>query len=205
MIKNVIFDIGAVLIAFDWDAYMHRLFPDDEQTRRHVTDATWHNPDWNALDRGAIPFEDAVAQFVENDPAYADAIRLSIMRLGEAPEKQPYAIPWVKELKARGLHVFYLSNYFEYLMQEAPQVLDFIPHMDGGIFSCHEKITKPEPELYLRLLRRYGLNADECVFIDDSPRNVEAAEKLGIHAFRFTSYAETYPAVMQYLEGGTVS
>lgn len=199
MIKNIVFDIGAVLIAFDWDAYMEKLFA-DAVTRRHVTDAMWHNPDWNALDRGAVPLEDAIAQFVENDPEYEAEIRLAMKRLGEAPEKQPYAIPWIHELKAAGYRVFYLSNYFEYLMREAPQVLDFIPYTDGGIFSCHEKITKPEPELYRRLFERYDLKAEESIFIDDSPRNTEAAEALGMKSFRFTDYAETYPAVMRYLQ-----
>ena len=199
MIKAVIFDIGAVLIRFDWDAYMKKLFA-DEQTRKAVTAAMWENPDWNALDRGILPLEDVRKLFTENAPDYAEEIREALMRLGEAPEKQPYAIGWIDELKAAGYQVYYLSNYFEYLMQQAPQVLDFIPHTDGGIFSCREKITKPEPEIYQRLFARYGLNPAECIFIDDSPVNTAAAEQLGMKAFRFTDYAEIYPQVRAYLQ-----
>ena len=198
MIRAVIFDIGAVLIRFDWDAFMKKLFA-DETVRNAVTAAMWHNPDWNALDRGVLPLEDVLALFTENAPDYAEQIREALMRLGEAPEKQPYAIPWVDELKAAGYRVYFLSNYFEFLMQEAPQVLDFIPHMDGGVFSCQEKITKPEPEIYQRLFARYGLKPGECVFIDDSAANTAAAEALGMKAFLFTDYAEIYPQVMTYL------
>ena len=198
MVRAVIFDIGAVLIRFDWESYMEKLFPDAE-TRAAVTAATWHNADWNELDKGVLTLEEVIALFTENAPDYAAEIRETVLRLGEAPEKQPYAIPWVEELKSAGFQVYFLSNYFEYLIAQAPQVLDFIPHMDGGVFSCREKVTKPDAEIYRRLLERYGLNAEECVFIDDSPKNVLGAEQLGIHAFRFTDYDEIHAAVNAFL------
>lgn len=200
MIRNIIFDIGLVLIRFDWDSYMEKLFPADAGVRKAVTEAMWHNPDWNQLDRGVLPLPEVEQLFIENAPAYADAIREALRRLGEAPEKQPYAIPWIEQLKAMGYHVYYLSNYFEYLMQEAPQVLDFIPHTDGGIFSCHEKITKPDPEIYQRLMARYQLVPEECVFIDDTAVNIAAANALGIHGFQFAGYEKSYLEIMAFLE-----
>lgn len=199
MIRNVIFDIGLVLIRFDWDSYMEKLFPAERDVREAVTAAMWHNPDWNQLDRGVLPLDAVEQLFIENAPDYADAIREALRRLGEAPEKQPYAIEWIEQLKAMGYRVYYLSNYFEYLMQEAPQVLDFIPHTDGGIFSCHEKITKPDPEIYRRLMARYQLVPEECVFIDDTAVNIDAANALGIRGFRFAGYEKSYPEIMDFL------
>ena len=199
MIRNIIFDIGLVLIRFDWDSYMEKLFPAERDVREAVTAAMWHNPDWNQLDRGVLPLDAVEQLFIENAPEYADAIREALRRLGEAPEKQPYAIEWIEQLKAMGYRVYYLSNYFEYLMQEAPQVLDFIPHTDGGIFSCHEKITKPDPEIYRRLMARYQLVPEECVFIDDTAVNIDAANALGIRGFRFAGYEKSYPEIMDFL------
>ena len=155
MIRNIVFDIGLVMIQFDWDAYMQKLFAEPE-TRAAVTAAMWQNPDWNELDRGVLSLSAVEALFIENAPDYADAIHEALRRLGEAPQKQPYAIPWIQSLKAQGYHVYYLSNYFEYLMQEAPQVLDFIPYTDGGVFSCHVKITKPDREIYRLLCEKYA-------------------------------------------------
>ena len=58
MIKNVIFDIGMVLLTFDWDKYVHSLF-NDEETEKTVTAATWHNPKiWNELDKGVLSAEE---------------------------------------------------------------------------------------------------------------------------------------------------
>lgn len=199
MIQAVIFDIGRVLIQFDWDSYMKKLF-DSAETRARVTAAMWENPDWNELDRGVLSFAQVRDLFIENDPGCADEITQALTRLGEAPAKQPYAIEWIEALKAQGYRVYYLSNYFEYLMQEAPGVLDFIPHTDGGVFSCYEKITKPDPEIYLRLCRRFSLSPEECVFIDDSPRNITAANALGMHAFLFEGYDASYPVISAFLQ-----
>ena len=72
-------------------------------------------------------------------------------------------------------------------MHTAPWALEFIPLTDGGVFSCFEKITKPDPEIYLRLCKRYSLKPEECVFIDDTQKNVDAAQKLGMKGIHFTS------------------
>lgn len=199
MIRNVVFDIGKVLIRFDWEHYMETLFT-DETTREKVTEAMWHNPDWNELDRGVLSYSEVEALFIAKAPGYADEIRLALKRLGEAPDRQPYAIRWIDSLREMGFSVYYLSNYFEYLMQEAPQVLDFVPHTNGGIFSCHEKITKPDPEIYRRLFRKYDLIPEECLFIDDLQKNIDAAKALGMHGIRFDGYEQSYPEIMAYLK-----
>ncbi|MBR5372370.1 MAG: HAD family phosphatase [Oscillospiraceae bacterium] len=199
MIRNVVFDIGKVLIRFDWEHYMETLF-DDETTREKVTAAMWHNPDWNELDRGVLPFSEVVELLITKEPDYADAIRLAAERLGEAPDRQPYAIEWIDRLREMGFSVYYLSNYFEYLMDAAPHVLDFVPHTNGGIFSCHEKITKPDPEIYRRLFRKYNLKPEECLFIDDLQKNIDAAKALGMSGIRFDGYEASYPEIMAFLE-----
>lgn len=197
MIKNVIFDIGRVMIDFDWEQYLCGLF--DPATAKTVSDAMWGTAAWNELDRNVLPMEDVMALFIANAPAYEAQIREAMRRIGGCPHMMPYAIPWTEELKAKGFRVYYLSNYFVYLMQERPDVLAFTKHMDGGVFSWQERLIKPDPEIYRRLLTRYDLKAEECVFIDDSPKNIDAANALGIHAFLFESYEKQHPQVMKYL------
>ena len=66
-------------------------------------------------------------------------------------------------------------------------MLDFVPYMDGGVFSYHEKVIKPQPEIFHILMERYGLVASECVFMDDLEKNVNAARAEGMAGIVFES------------------
>lgn len=203
MIKSVIFDIGAVLVEFDWNGFLHRIY--DAQTADAVFAATWGTEAWHELDRDALPRETVLGMFTANAREYAAEIRAALARTNECAKLFPYTPGWIRSLKAQGLSVYFLSNYYPYLVWKNPEVLRFIDDMDGGVFSWQEKITKPDPEIYRRLLRKYDLRAEECVFIDDSQANIDAANALGLHGFRFISYAEQYPQIMNYLAEHTNS
>ena len=77
--------------------------------------------------------------------------------------------------------------------------LDFLPHMDGGILSYCERVVKPDPEIYLRLLSRYGLKAEESVFLDDTAANVDAAAELGFRGIRFETREQAQRELERYL------
>lgn len=197
MIKSVIFDIGGVLSEFNWDKYVSRYF--SAETAVAVTAATWHNPDWAEFDRGVLSFDEVLSKLISFSPEYEKEIRFVIGHIGECPVPEPFAVPWIKELKEKGYRVFYLSNYFEYLMKANPAAIGFTEYMDGGIFSCHEKMIKPDRRIYLRLCEKYGLEPSECLFIDDRPVNVKGAENAGMKAFVFESYEKSFAPVMKIL------
>lgn len=194
MIKNIIFDIGGVLAEFDWDAYMSRYF--SKETADIVTDATWHNPDWEEFDKGILSFGEIMNKLIKRAPDYEKEIRTAMEHIGECPKLQPYAIPWINELKNAGFGVYYLSNYFEYLMQACPEAVSFTGLMDGGIFSCYEHITKPDTGIYLKLCSKYRLEPSECLFIDDRPVNTAGAVRSGMNAILFESYDKNYRQIM---------
>ena len=75
------------------------------------------------------------------------------------------------------------------------ECISFIERFDGCVFSFREGIVKPDPEIYKVLLRRYGLKAEECVFIDDTEENVRSAQKLGMAGIVFTGYEEAKAAL----------
>ena len=85
------------------------------------------------------------------------------------------------------------------LMELNPEVLDFLPYMDGGLFSCHAKLIKPDPAIYQRLCEKCDLIPEEALFIDDNAANIEAAKRFGLHAIRFEGYEKSYGEVMRYL------
>lgn len=113
--------------------------------------------------------------------------------MGGLVEKADYAIPWIQELKEKGYHVYYLSNFSYKAGRDCSHALDFLPYTDGGILSCEEKLIKPQPEIYRRLLEKYALTAAECVFLDDLETNVEAARAEGMEAILFTTKDAALP------------
>ena len=192
MIKNIILDIGRVLIGFEWMENVRKWF--DEETVQRVTDAIWRTGYWNELDRAVLSEAEILELFYNAAPDLKAEIKEAFDRVGECLFRCDYAIPWIDGLKARGFKVYYLSNYSEHLMQANPSVLDFLPHMDGGVFSCYVQRIKPDPEIYKCLLEKYGLNAEECFFIDDREENVTAAQEVGMQAVQFENYKQARAA-----------
>ena len=128
---------------------------------------------------------------MEREPGYRKEIQEALDHVAECMSRKEYAIPWIRELKERGYRVLYLSNYSGFVMNLKPEVLDFVPFMDGGIFSCHVKLIKPEEAIYLKLLDAWSLNPEECVFLDDREENIESARRIGLQTLRFESYPVT--------------
>lgn len=179
MIKNVIFDIGNVLTNYRWHDFMVDKGYTEEQIER-LAKATVYNVAWNEFDRGVYTEEEIYQAFIAADPEIEDWIRSVFADCNGLVTKRDFAIPWLEELKSKGYKVYYLSNFSEKAKVECAEALDFIPHMNGGYLSYTVKMIKPDPAFYNLLLTTYDLKAEECVFIDDTPKNIKAGEELGI-------------------------
>ena len=106
-------------------------------------------------------------------------------------QQYDYPIPWIKELKERGYKIYILSNWsvpaYDACLDNA---LNFLPLVDGAVFSFQEKVNKPDQKIYDILCKRYDINPSEAVFLDDNKPNIIAAREYGMHAIHFTSYEE---------------
>ena len=198
MIRTVIFDIGNVLVKFDWKTYVYGTF--DTKTADALAEAIWASGHWDEFDRGVLSDAEIVKLMEDAAPEYKNEIRMVMDRVGGFLEQFEYAKDWIRELKEMGYQVLYLSNYGEFQMEKNPQVLDFVPLMDGGVFSCHVKLIKPDPAIYGILCEKYHLNPQECMFIDDNAANIAAAKEFGLQAVLFEGYEKSYGAIMDYLE-----
>ena len=187
MIKTVIFDIGNVLTDFAWEPFF-RKFGFSEEIFERVAKATVKSLEWHEFDRGELTMKEIVAAFIENDPGIEKEIRLVFENVKGLVTKRDYAIPWIQHLKASGLQVLYLSNFAEITKNHCIEALDFIPYTDGGVLSYEIKMVKPNADIYQALIAKYNLNPKECVFVDDTLPNVEAAIKLGMHAIHAVSH-----------------
>ncbi len=199
MIRNMVFDIGNVLMDFRWKEYMRSLFGENEALIQTINQGIWHNGCWAAMDKGEMDGVATLRSAVAFAPQYEKEIKLTLDKVALAFHKSDYAIPWVQELKRMGLNVYFLSNYSEFSIAANPEVLNFIPCMDGGVFSFEVKAVKPEPEIYRCLCDKYGLKPEECLFTDDVPANVKGAQACGFQGIVFEGYEKTYPLIMKAL------
>lgn len=201
MIKNVIFDIGNVLVKFRPDEAMRELgFTEDAISK--IAIATYENSVWAELDRGVASEPDIINKMVAFLPEYENEIRLFFEKgKNKLVKAFDYANDWIKELQSRGFKVYLLSNYpKDYFELHSHNELSFTSIVDGMIISGIVKLIKPEAEIYNCLLNTYSLKPDECVFIDDKPENIIAGEKLGIHGIVFVNYEDAKNKLEELIE-----
>ena len=199
MIKSVVFDIGNVLADFSWKEMYEAKGLSGEVLDR-VAKATVLSPYWKEIDRGIMTYEEILDQFVGLDSEMESQIRQVLENTHGIVKKREYAISWIRYLKEIGLQVYVLSNFGEKVLEDCADALDFLPYTDGGIISYREHLIKPQPEIYQLLLRRYGLNAKECVFIDDLKENIEGAKKQGMYGIVFETYEQAIEQLNTLIE-----
>lgn len=188
-VKNIIFDVGQVLVKFDWEGYLKSFgFPEEEYNA--MAEKIFLSPKWNERDRGALPEEEYVKMFQEALPQYREDVRKVMQETARTVSLMDYAETWTKYLKSQGYHLYILSNYCEYTLEQTRPMMTFLKYMDGAVFSCEVKQIKPEPDIYKTLLTEYGLNPEESVFLDDREDNCKTARSLGIHAICFKGFKQ---------------
>ena len=196
MIRNIVFDIGGVLADFRIREFLLEKGLDEPVIRR-VLKASVMNPYWGKFERGEVTEEETLRAFIAADPEIEKEIRTAFLSLRGMLVMRDYAIPLVRQLKQAGYGVYYLSNYSKKAYDECAESLAFMPDMDGGIVSFRVGLTKPDPRMYSTFLQQYGLQAEQCVFVDDTAENVEAAEKLGFTGIRFLSVEQLMSAFLE--------
>ncbi len=184
MIKNVIFDLGNVILKLDFDKPIKE-FTQDEKEIELLKKAIFSD-EWIKLDEGIIEKEEAVEIMASKLPEnlkdtckrIMEKCLLNIITLNEE------IVELIKELKNNGYKTYILSNAPLEIRSflETNKLLDLF---DGEIISAEEKLLKPNPKIYELLLNRFDLNANECLFLDDKAENISGAEGVGIHGFIF--------------------
>lgn len=187
-IRNVVFDLGGVLV--DWNPdYLYRKLIPDAAERQHFLTAVCNGP-WNALQDRGRSWDDAIAERVALFPQHEALIRAYRSRWIEmigGPISETVTL--LDALHARGTPLYALTNWAADTFVEGRA---FIPldRFRGWVVSGEVKLAKPEPEIFQHLLAQYALQAEETLFIDDMPYNTAAAAELGFDTVTFTSAAQ---------------
>ena len=184
MIKNIIFDLGNVLIRFKPEEFINKNIK--KEYREKFFNAVFKGQEWADLDKGVLEYSDAVKIFSEKIPECSSEIKKLfdnyILDVLEPIEKN---IEIMKSLKGK-YKLFVLSNFhypaFDYIFKN----WEFFKYFDGKVVSGHCKLLKPEKKIYELLCLTYSLKPNECVFIDDTKVNIEAAEEFGINGIHLT-------------------
>lgn len=183
MIKNIIFDIGNVLVTFDPLTYFKKFF--DEETNQLLCKEVFSSNTWLAVDQGTVSEQEAREYFLNKIPHLTNEIHMMFDHWKGLMVEKEDTLQFLKDLKKQGFHIYLLSNIGEDSYDYCLENFHFFDLADGGVYSYQEKIVKPDEKIYTCLLERYKLLPGECIFLDDSLKNVKQANALGIHAIVF--------------------
>ncbi len=188
MIRNIVFDIGNVLIGFDPMGYLKSLF--DEEKAGRIMKAVFASGYWQELDIAKLSVEEILELFYSGAPDLCAEIKEAFDRVGECITRLDWPVPLVDSLKEKGYGVYFLSNMSEHVKASNKGAFDFVSHMDGGIWSCDVHTIKPGTDIYRILFEKYGLVPEECIFIDDHKENIDVARKLGMKGIVFRDHEQ---------------
>jgi HAD superfamily hydrolase (TIGR01509 family) len=181
MIKNIVFDLGNVLLSFVPSEYLiKKNYP--AKIKNTILRDIFQSTEWKMLDNGDITVPEAIESIAAKSSLKREEIdyvfnfRRDIMfPLDDNARLLP-------ELRKQGYKLYYLSNFPLDVFEEIKNDFYFFRHFDGGIISAEVRISKPDIRFYEYLIGKYSLNPSESLFIDDIEENVRAAEKAGMKA-----------------------
>ena len=185
MLRNIIFDMGGVLIQFDPEYFVRCVDLDNPADREILLQEIFRSKDWKLIDKGVIDEAELERRVFERIP---ERLQVAAHRMIFEWNQLAHPIEGMAELiracKAAGMGIYLLSN----ASLRQPEYWPSIPGsecFDGTLVSAYELCVKPDVEIYRRALNKFGLKAEESIFIDDMAVNTEAAERVGIRGVHF--------------------
>jgi FMN phosphatase YigB (HAD superfamily) len=180
MIKNIVFDLGNVLVSFRPEEYFTQNGYAEEAKKVIINDI-FRSREWHMLDNGDITIDEAIREIGMRSLLKTEEI-VSVFNL-----RTKIIFPIIGNtlllpaLQIRGFNLYYLSNFPDDIFDEVFNKYDFFRYFNGGIISARVKASKPERRIFEILQEMYSLSPGECLFIDDSEQNVNAAKLFGMN------------------------
>ncbi len=186
MIKNIVFDMGGVLIDFNAKKTITTYFP--EEYHEILMKEVFGSELWHRLDGGTLRHEEAVELVLPKIPEETRTlIKEMLTDFYSYMPPFPQMYEFVKRIKNAGYNVYLLSNatprFFDNYLN-----IPALSLMDGYFISCVYKMLKPQKEIYEAFCNKFSLKPEECFFIDDMPQNIEGAKNYGMkgHVFNIS-------------------
>lgn len=179
MIKNIVFDLGNVLLSFKPSEYFDKKnYPESYKAR--ILAEIFDSEEWQMLDRGEITTSAAIDLIASRSSLNKEEIAHIFNLRTELLFPLDENVRLLPGLKKQGFRLYFLSNFPLDLFDEVTSGYYFFKHFDGGLISAQAKFTKPHSSIYEVFLKKYSLIPYECLFIDDLEINVRGAENTGM-------------------------
>lgn len=179
MIKNIIFDLGNVLISFRPSEYFDKNnYP--ETIKSKILADIFASKEWFMLDEGEITTKEAINSIAQKSSLNKKEIAHIFNLRTDIIFPIDSNVKLLPELKKRGFRLYYLSNFPLDIFDEVKDGYFFFRYFEGGLISAAVKSSKPKIRIYEILLEKYLLKSEECLYIDDIEINVKTAESLGM-------------------------
>lgn len=196
--KNVVFDIGGVLLDGS-NEVLAKILNKTEKEVRELSKIVYGTQEWKQCLLGNLTQEEYRKKLERKFPNHKEDFKILL-----APAYQQQVLPVKKEtlevmyeLKKKKYKIFFLSNLTEATYDYVKNYLNVWRDFDGGIFSWKEHLVKPQEEIYELLLERYELNRAETIFFDDRLKNVEAGNRVGIKSVLFGSVEDVEREILK--------
>lgn len=180
-IKNIVFDLGGVVVGYDPKEFLIRCFY-NKKTEEYIYNLVFGSDLWRRLDQGLVSREEADEIFLKQarKDGYLFEVQAALDDWKSMLQPKQDTIALIKTLRKNGYRTYYLSNLPIDLAEEFEKNSRFQRLFDGGVVSSREKLLKPDTAIYTLLLERYSLIAGETIFCDDNRENAAAAAQAGI-------------------------
>ena len=190
MIRNIVFDMGQVLIRWRPEEILEHFELTGEEKTMLLQELFW-SPEWIQQDRGILTEGEMIERVSARLPESLHAAVEEVIKAWHVWHLTPMPgmAELVRRLKAQGYGIYLLSNASTALRGYFPRIPGS-ECFDGLMVSAEEKLLKPQHEIYERLYERFGLVPEQCVFIDDSPANIEGAMLTGMQGIVFRGDTE---------------
>ena len=199
MIKNVVLDIGNVLVSFYPDTYISHFITKKGEID-YYEQICFRSPEWKCGDLGTKTRGEIIDAICEKYPDDAATVREIMANCDDMLRVSKKNTELVKRLKAAGIGVYYLSNTNDHAFEFMTSTYEVFSYMDGGIASYLDGVIKPNADIFELFLSRYGKNAEECVFVDDMPQNVDGAKAVGLHGIVLKNIDDLEDELCKYPE-----
>jgi epoxide hydrolase-like predicted phosphatase len=200
LIRNVIFDLGNVLLTYDPLNYLRGIY--DENKAEVLYKCIFASGEWLDLDRGSMDYPEAVEIISRKNPELRDCIKSVFDSWPRLLSPIHGSVEILKRLKKKGFGVYLLSNFHKQAYNEVFNKYGFLQLFDGIVISSDILMIKPEKEIFLHTCSKYGLEPEESVFIDDTAMNVAAARELGFTAIQFNNPEQLFKDLRKIIDTG---
>jgi HAD superfamily hydrolase (TIGR01509 family) len=197
-IRNVVFDVGGVLLEWNPPAVIARHYPDPAR-QAALRQQIFEHADWHEFDRGGLTEQAAIDLFAQRTGLSRDETRALMHAARESLTPIDGTIDLLDDLADAGLHLFLLSNMpestYDYLVGRHA----FFAHFKHLVISGKILLVKPDAAIFRHLVEQTGILPGESIFIDDLTANVAAARECGLHAIQFRDPASCRRELRAYL------